>query len=120
MLEPLLRNVIIKDCLLDGAYNTEDAFEFFRKKGVERPGIKISRNASQKGLSDRAFAVREFQKLGYEKWKKKHRYGKRWSAESFFSAVKRCFGESVRATTFNGMIKEVRRKFLFYNMLLSM
>lgn len=120
MLEPLLKDVKIKDALLDGAYDTENAFEFFRRKGVDPPGIKISENASPKGLSDRAFAVREFQKLGYEKWKRKHRYGKRWAAEGFFSAVKRCFGESVRATSFDGMIKEVRREFLFYNMLLRL
>jgi hypothetical protein len=120
MLEPLLKDVDMKDALLDGAYDTEDAFEFFKRKGVDPPGIKIRKNASQKGLSERAFAVREFQKLGYEKWKKKHGYGGRWTAEGVFSAVKRCFGETVRATSVEGMMLEVRRKFLLYNMLLNL
>jgi len=31
--------------------------------------------------------------LGYDEWKKKHGYGKRWAVEGTFSAVKRIFGE---------------------------
>jgi hypothetical protein len=45
--------------------------------------------------------------LGFEKWKKKHRYGKRWIVEGVFSAVKRCYGETLRASSINGLIKEV-------------
>ncbi len=120
MLELLLKGISIRDALLDGAYDNEAAFEFFKRKGVDPPGIKIRKNAFRRGLSERAFAVREFQKLGYEEWKKKHDYGKRWAAEGFFSAVKRCFGETVKATSVEGMILEVRRKFLFYNMLLNL
>ncbi len=120
MFEPLLKDLNLKDVLADGAYDNEDSFEFLFSKEVKLPGIKIRENASGKGLSDRAFAVREFQRLGYEKWKRKHKYGKRWSAEGFFSAVKRCFGESVKATSVEGMFKEVKRKFMFYNMLLGL
>ncbi len=119
MLEPLLRDINLKDVLGDGAYDTKEAFEFLVRKGVDPPGIKIRENASRKGLSDRAFAVREFQDLGYDKWKKKHGYGRRWASEGFFSAVKRCFGETVRATSVEGMMLEVRRKFMLYNLLLS-
>lgn len=64
MLEPLLKDINVKDALLDCAYDTEDVFKFFKRKGVDPPGIKIRKNASRKGLSDRAFAVREFQNLG--------------------------------------------------------
>lgn len=120
MFKPLLNSLNLKDVLADGAYDKRDIFDFLSRKAVSMPGIKIRENASGKGLSDRAFAVREFQKLGYEKWKRKHNYGKRWSAESFFSAIKRCFGESVRATSVEGAITEVRRKFMFYNILLSL
>ena len=120
MFKPLLDDLELKDVLADGAYDNRDNFEFLSVKGIDKPGIKIRKNASGRGLSDRAFAVREFQRLGYEKWKMKHNYGKRWSAEGFFSAMKRCFGECVRATTINGAIMEVRRKFMFYNMLLGL
>ena len=120
MLEPLLEDINIKDALLDCAYDTEDTFKFFKRKGVDPPGIKIRKNASRKGLSDRAFAVCEFQNLGYDSWKEKHGYGRRWAAEGFFSAVKRCFGETVRATSVEGMFREVEKKFLFYNMMLKL
>ena len=120
MLKPLLEDIDLKDILADGAYDNEDAFKFSERKGIGPPGIKIRENASRKGLSDRAFAVREFQDLGYDKWKEKHNYGQRWASEGVFSAVKRYFGETVRATSVEGMILEVKRKFMFYNMLLSM
>ena len=44
--------------------------------------------------------MREFKKLGYERWRDEKGYGIRWRIESLFSAVKRTFGESVRATRF--------------------
>lgn len=118
LLEPLKN---LKDILADGAYDTYDNFTYLMtERGLDPPGIKIRENASRKGLTDRAFAVREYQKIGYEDWKKKHNYGQRWSSEGLFSAVKRMFGETVRATSMEGMIREVESKFLLYNMLLSM
>lgn len=121
MFKPLIDEVDnVKDVLADGAYDSKENFEHLTKKGLGPPGIKIRENASRKGLSDRAFAVREFIELGYEKWKRKHCYGKRWSSEGFFSAVKRIFGEGVRATSVKGAIREVRMKFMFYSMLLNL
>jgi len=96
---------------------TRDVFKFLVRRGVDPPGIKIRENTPRKGLDERAFAVRRFHDPGYDKWKEKHGYGQRWASEGVFSAVKRCFGETVRATTPEGMFKEVERKFLFYNML---
>ena len=84
------------------------------------PGIKIRRNASPKGLSPRSYAVREFQKLGYEGRKEKRGYGMRWSSEGFFSCEKRMFGETVRATGREGMFREVMRKFMMRGMLIGM
>ncbi|KXA89641.1 hypothetical protein AKJ62_02655 [candidate division MSBL1 archaeon SCGC-AAA259D14] len=74
------------------------------------------RKNARTSLSPRGEAVRQYQKQGYEKWKEKHGYGKRWSVEGFFSAVKRCFGETVRAASPQGMIREVKRKFTLYNL----
>jgi len=41
MLEPLLKDINRKDALSDGAHDTEDTFKFFKRKGVDPPGIKI-------------------------------------------------------------------------------
>jgi len=113
--EPLVENLNLKDCLGDGAYDEEEVFKLLEEKGVGPPGIKIRKNA-KRGLSPRGQAAKEFRELGYEEWKKKHEYGKRWAAEGFFSAVKRCFGETVRAASPGGMIREVKRKFALYNL----
>ncbi len=113
--EPLVENLNLKNCLADGAYDHKEAFELLEEKGVGPPGIKTRKN-TRRSLSPRGQAVKEFQKLGYEKWKKKHEHGKRWAVEGFFSAIKRCFGETVRATTPEGMTREVKRKFGLYNL----
>lgn len=114
--EDLVEDVDLKDCLADGAYDTEEIFEILEERGVDPPpGIKLRKNAKT-GLSPRGKAAKEFHKLGYEKWKKEHDYGKRWSVEGFFSAVKRCFGETVRAASPEGMVREVKRKFALYNL----
>jgi hypothetical protein len=39
----------------------------------------------------------------------------RWKVEGLFSSIKRIFGETVQATSPEGMMKEVMMKFLFYN-----
>jgi len=110
----------IKKVLGDGAYDTRELFNFLKQKNIEA-GIRIRKNASTRarGSRYRAKCVRERKKLGEEKWKEKYEYGKRWAVESYFSAVKRIFGENLKATTPQGMIKEVKMKFLLYNMLLG-
>ncbi len=121
MAKPLLDGVNLEDVLGDGAYDTEDLFNFLKEKGISRPGIKIRKNAvvSDDPDSERANSVLDFKKWGYPYWRMAHQYGRRWAVEGFFSAIKRIFGESVRATSTEGMIKEVRRIFSFYNIILS-
>ena len=63
--------------------------------------------------------MREIKELGYEGWRDKYKYGHRWMTETFFSGVKRVFGETSRANTVEGVFQEVKMKFIFYNMLLS-
>jgi transposase, IS4 family len=58
--------------------------------------------------------VREFKGLGYDRWREEKGYGVRWRVESLFSAVKRTFGESVRATSFAGQVVEAKLKFWAY------
>ncbi|KXA98022.1 hypothetical protein AKJ40_04980 [candidate division MSBL1 archaeon SCGC-AAA259M10] len=95
-------------------------FKLLEEKGVDPPpGVKLRKDANT-GLSPRGKAAKQFHDLGYEEWKEEHDYGKRWSVEGLFSAVKRCFGETVRATSPEGMFREVKRKFALYNWVASL
>lgn len=105
----------------DGGFDTRAMFRELEGRGIV-PVIKTRRNAStrSKGCPSRARMIREKKRIGEEEWKKKYGYGKRWSAEGFFSGAKRVMGEGVRASSREGMEREVKMKMLFYNMLLSM
>jgi len=119
VLRPLLEDVNIEDALADGAYDTNDAFEFMKSKSVDYPGIKIRENAVVgKEESARSDAVLEYKKMGYNGWKQMHQYGRRWAVEGFFSSIKRIFGETVRASSPEGMVSEVKRAFILYNILI--
>ena len=60
---------------MDGAYDTNDAFNLMAEKGVDCPGIKIRENAViGDDPSPRSNAVLEFKKNGYQAWKQMHRY----------------------------------------------
>jgi len=54
--------------------------------------------------------------LGYQR--EKYDYGRRWAAETVFSAVKRISGEHVAATKTENMMQEDILKFNFYNMII--
>lgn len=111
----------IKRVLGDGGYDDKDCFNTLDKKKIEA-GIKTRINAStrSRGSPYRAKCVREKKELGgYKGWRDKYDYGKRWIAESVFSAVKSIFGETVRAVSIVGMFREAKMKFMFYNLLLN-
>ena len=92
LVKPLLKDIRLKDSLMDGAYDKEEVFKFMKEKGVTMPGIKIRKNAVVRADSEIANTVLEFKKYGYDSWKLVHNYGKRWAAECVFSAIKRIFG----------------------------
>jgi len=119
MAKPLLEKINLEDSLMDGAYDKEEVFKFLKEKGVNLPGIKIRKNAIVKAGSERAESVLQFKKFGYNSWRIVHQYGRRWAAESVFSAIKRIFGETVRATSTEQMFNEVRRMLAFYSIILS-
>ncbi len=50
-------------------------------------------------LSDGVMNVAYDTEAAFSLMEKVHQYGRRWAAEGYFSAVKRRFGESVRATS---------------------
>lgn len=126
MLKPLMEQVKEKGGRVnrvygDGGYDSKENFNYLAENGIESV-IKIRNNSSTKsrGSPSRAKRVREYRKLGYERWRDRYRYGYRWSAESFFSGVKRVFGETCRSKSKDALFQEVKMKFIFYNMLLNL
>ena len=104
----------IKKILLDGFHDCNDTFDLCDDLGVE-PGIKIRKNASDKGLGPRPREVRQYKKKRYKRWAKEKGYGMRWPAsEGIFSAVKRMFGEGVRSQKVRNMYHEAGLKFWTY------
>jgi len=125
MLKPLVEDVKEKGekitrVYADGGYDSKDNFNYLADNGIESV-IKTRKDASTKarGSPSRAKMVREVRELGYEAWRDKYKYGYRWMVETFFSGVKRVFGETVRAKTIEGVFQEVKIKFILYNMLLN-
>jgi len=99
----------------DGSFDDINLFGFLEANGIE-PAVKTRKNAVPSGegtLRDKEILSKK--KLGYEKWAKKRRYGMRWpGTESVFSAVKRKFGENVRAHGVENALKEAKMKFWVY------
>jgi len=103
----------IKKVLGDGLHDCKKTFNLCEKYGIET-AIKIRKDASTKarGSIRRKKEVKEYKRLGHEKWVKEKGYGMRWPAsEGIFSANKRMFGEMVKATKKRNMYHEVRLKF---------
>jgi hypothetical protein len=110
----------VSKVLADGAYDKRDNFNYSKKHGITA-GIKTRANASTraKGSPLRAKMVRERKALGYEGWRDKYEYGKRWIVEGVYSTFKRIFGETMRATSIPGMIRELLIKIQAYNVLIN-
>jgi hypothetical protein len=53
-------------------------------------------------------------------WSQEVGYAKRWKVEGVFSAMKRIFGEGVRATSQKGMFREIRMRVNGYNRMMAM
>lgn len=101
----------------DGAYPTHDLFDILDLYNIES-AVKIGQNAvidPGGGSIRRSIEVARFQELGYERWAEKTQYGMRWvGTEGIFSAVKRKFGERVKAKREENMLREAKRKFWAY------
>lgn len=110
----------IVEVLADGAYDTRDNFDMLKRRGIV-PVIRMRKNANMKrvgGTSARPLAVHERNLLGEAYWCYVKRYGRRWSVEGAFSALKRTLGESLRSRRDDLMLKEALRKVAAYNRLL--
>ncbi len=107
----------IESVHMDGLHDVNDTFDLCAKLKI-KASIKIRKNASPKGLGNRAREVKEYQKHGYKKWANEKQYGMRWPAtEGIFSAVKRIFGESVMSHKKRYMYHEAKLKFWAYQRL---
>ncbi len=90
---------------------------------LDEEGVAIAIKPRAQKASDRPeSAVRKkivdaYMSTDYKQWAKQHAYGMRWvGTEGIFSAVKRKFGEHVRARKKENMLKEAERKFWAYDL----
>lgn len=99
----------------DGAMDDKNLWKFCEEQEL-RPLIKPDQNARDNtdcALRNQEVKLRN--KMGYKKWAKKNSYGHRWTAtEGVFSAIKRVFGEQIKATSENGMLQEAACKIWAY------
>jgi transposase len=107
----------VSKVILDGAYDEYKIWDWLSNRSI-KPVIRLRKDAIQKGLNARAKAVREKNKIGEKKWKKKHGYGQRWKAETWFSSYKRRFGEHCYSVKKENMVHEIFLKALMCNMLI--
>jgi transposase len=120
MVKPLLNDIKMKDSLMDAGYDKEEIYMFLEEKGINKPRINPRKDAIVNPKTVRSDSILEHNKFGHDSWKRLHKYGMRWAAEGIFSAIKRIFGETVRATSTYGMFQEVKRRIAFYTIVLSL
>jgi hypothetical protein len=103
----------------DGSFDKNELFDFCDKFMIE-PIIKIRENANPEESESwkRKVESKKYLKMGYKKWAKKKKYGRRWTGtEGIFSAVKKIYGERVRAHKVENMCLEAKRKFWAYEII---
>lgn len=103
----------------DGSFDKHNLFDFCDQHKINT-SIKIRENADSEasGSWRRSIEVKKYKKLGYKKWAKQNKYGRRWTGtEGIFSAVKKIYGERVRAHRIDNMCLEAKRKFWAYQVI---
>jgi hypothetical protein len=114
----------------DGSYSKYDIFEMLTEAGI-KPIINIPKNADlQLDNMDKAkIRRRRMQKIPVrtlvardqlkdkEKWKRKNKYGRRWTVEFVFSAFKRLFGQAVISKKKKYLKNELTAKVNLYNLM---
>jgi len=108
--------------LADGAYDRNELFTILEQREIAS-GIKTRTDAAthSTGSPYRAECVRDRNRWGgYRMWSRVTTYGMRWKVEGLFSSIKRIFGEGVRATSREGMFREIRMKVNGYNRLIAL
>lgn len=105
----------VSKVLADGAFDSRKIFSYLDDRNII-PAIRARKNSvpKSKGCYPRKKAVME-QLAGYSNWCASVSYGQRWIVESAFSAIKRMFGEEVRAKKRQNMVQELILKISLYN-----
>lgn len=127
MLVPLMKQLEnrvgpgkIKKTLGDMGYDSNKNFNYLERRRAG-PGIRPRDTANP--LKEQAKSRKRTAKMilskGYEKGRDKIKYGLRWIAETFFSTYKRLYGEFLRATSTEGMQREIIMNLHFYNQLIT-
>ncbi len=109
----------IKEFFGDGSFDTNNLFDLCDFYQIN-PRIKIRETAiiDSDNSWRRNIEVKKYLKMGYKKWAKKNSYGRRWTGtEGIFSAVKKIYGERVRAHRVDNMCLEAKRKFWAYQII---
>ena len=101
----------------DGAYDKRELWRNCVEEGI-KPVIKLRKNASESGLSERARQVRWRNAIGQEEWSKQQDYGRRWLAEIWYSSFKRRFGEHTTARKPETIQQELLFKAILCNQLI--
>lgn len=110
-------NIYVDKFWGDGSFYVKNLFNLLEKHKIES-AIKIRDDASKKanGSMRRAREVREYLTKGYQDWAREKQYGKRWlGTEVIFSAIKRKYGEKVKARKIENMYTEIRQRFWAYS-----
>jgi len=103
----------------DGSFDKNELFDFCDQYKINTK-IKIRENANPEESTSwkREIEAKKYLKMGYKKWAKKKKYGRRWTGtEGIFSAVKKIYGERVRARKVENMCLEAKRKFWAYQVI---
>ena len=109
----------IKEFFGDGSFDKNSLFNLCDFYQIN-PRIKIRETAiiDSENSWKRNIEVKKYLKMGYKKWAKKNNYGRRWTGtEGIFSAVKKIYGERVRAYRVDNMCLEAKRKFWAYQII---
>lgn len=124
MLKPLVeqasQSTPVSRAVADGAYDSKNNFHYLASRGIE-PCIKVRRSSTGKarGCFTRKLVAQEYLK-DPDGWKRRHRYGQRWMAETAISSFKRMFGEHVTAHKWRNMIRELYLKANLYNLFITL
>ena len=100
----------------DSAFDLLDLFNLLNANHANiaiKPRTLLTRNKEESLVRKRE--VKNYKKKGHKRWVREKNYGRRWTGtEGIFSAVKRKYGEKVRASKIENMLEEVKRKFWAY------
>lgn len=118
MSELINKGYKIKEFFGDGSFDKNELFDFCDQYAIDTK-IKIRENANPEETESwkRKVEAKKYLKMGYKKWAKEKKYGRRWTGtEGIFSAVKKIYGERVKAHRIDNMCLEAKRKFWAYQL----